>query len=203
MSNDLKQAVQQTQQNSSTPNPNSAEDIKTTTPEETNGFRENAGTTVDDTDIMDRNNENAQQYNKITIFLTFSKNLNFLITIFIYILCIVLSFTCILYAFGQITELQLTNYWCKKKDLNEIYEHSLEYNLNEGTSDGCWKSKQFTVNEITLRDATEIYKSYTTYNIWNIFKFIIWFIYGIWFISLIFLYTYYYINDFIYVHKKN
>ena len=56
-------------------------------------------------------------------------NINCLIALFIFILCVFLSFVSGLYAFGQITQLQLTNYWCEPKALDVIYEHSLEYGL--------------------------------------------------------------------------
>ena len=67
--------------------------------------------------------------------------------IFVMFICIsiFLGFICILYGFGQITQIILSNYWCERRDLDEIYEHSYENDLNHGTSEGCWKSKQFTV----------------------------------------------------------
>ena len=147
-------------------------------------------------------NNDKNDKNDTTVFITYSKNLNFIIIIFIYILCIFLSFICILYAFGSITNLQITNYWCEKKDLETIYEHSINNNLNEGTNDGCWKSKQFTINLEALRNSKNIYKSYLNNNIWNIIKFIIWFIYSIWFIFLVIIYIYYSIKDLNYIKKK-
>ena len=81
----------------------------------------------------------------ISILQTCTSNTDFLISSFISILCIFLGIVCILYGLGQITDLQLNNYWCEKKDLQTIYQHSLENNLNEGTTEGCWKSKLFTV----------------------------------------------------------
>ena len=93
----------------------------------------------------------ASSQSKVSIVSTiaaFLCNIDFFISIFIYILCIFLGFVCILYGFGQITQLQLTNYWCEKKDLETIHQHSLENMLNEGTNDGCWKSKHFTVKYI-------------------------------------------------------
>ena len=61
------------------------------------------------------------------------------------LLCSFMCFICILYGFGQITQLELSYYWCNKKELETIYKHSSQYSLNEGTNDGCWKSKLFTV----------------------------------------------------------
>ena len=80
------------------------------------------------------------------LFGAFWRNKYFIISVFVYILCLFMSFICILYGLGQIRELELTNYWCHKKDLETIYKHSWENNLNHGTNDGCWKSKQFTVS---------------------------------------------------------
>lgn len=85
------------------------------------------------------------QLSRISALKTFSFNLNFIISFFIFLLCMFMGFICILYGFGQITQLQLSNYWCQKKDLDTIYKHSYKYGLNQGTNDGCWKSKQFTV----------------------------------------------------------
>ena len=56
-----------------------------------------------------------------------------------------------LYAFGQISELILSNYWCQGVEIDTIHQHSIEYGLNHGTSEGCWRSKQFTVCHVTLR----------------------------------------------------
>ena len=81
----------------------------------------------------------------MTTLKAFSLNANFVISIFIFFLCFFMAFISILYGFGQITQLQLSNYWCEKKDSNAIYQHSYKYGLNQGTNDGCWKSKQFTV----------------------------------------------------------
>ena len=73
------------------------------------------------------------------------KNLNTAVSALVIIFALFLSFVSWLYAFGQVTQLQLTNYWCDLKDLETIQQHSIEKNLNQGTEDGCWKSKQFTV----------------------------------------------------------
>ena len=72
-------------------------------------------------------------------------NADFFVFLIVFGICIFLGFVCILYGFGQITQLVLSNYWCESKTLDEIYQHSIEYGLNEGTNEGCWKSKQFTV----------------------------------------------------------
>ena len=72
------------------------------------------------------------------------------ITIGTNLLCLFLSFVCSLYGFGQITKLQLAKYWCDKKDLETIYLNSIENQFNGGTNEGCWKSKQFTVEQTTF-----------------------------------------------------
>ena len=77
--------------------------------------------------------------------LVYCFNIHFGIIIFTIVLCIFLSCVCSFYGYGQITSLSLNNYWCEKKSLTEIYQHSYDYNLSHGTNDGCWKSKQFTV----------------------------------------------------------
>ena len=59
----------------------------------------------------------------------------------------------ILYGFGQITQLNTSNYWCERKSYDEILQHSIDNNLNRGTGDGCWKSTQFSVDESSLFDS--------------------------------------------------
>ena len=72
-------------------------------------------------------------------------NTDFFVTVITCILCLFLGFVCFLYGIGQVTKLELANYWCEKKSLAEIHQHSAEFGLNHGTNDGCWQSKQFTV----------------------------------------------------------
>ena len=73
-------------------------------------------------------------------------NSDFFVFLIVFGICIFLGFVCILYGFGQVTQLVLSNYWCQNKTVDEIHAHSIEYGLNEGTDEGCWKSKQLTVN---------------------------------------------------------
>ena len=87
----------------------------------------------------------SYQSSKKSVFKIFLTDSNFWIAIFICILCIFMSIVSFLYGLGQITQLELTNYWCDKKNLQTIYQHSETYGLNGGTDDGCWKSKQFSV----------------------------------------------------------
>ena len=92
----------------------------------------------------------AAKLSNLDIIKKLSTNINFFIAVFIYVLCMFLGVICIFYGLGQITQLELTNYWCDKKDLNTIHQHSWENNLNEGTNDGCWKSKLFTVKYLHI-----------------------------------------------------
>ena len=94
-------------------------------------------------------------------------------------LCLLFCMVCILYGLGQITSLQLTNYWCDKKDLSTIYSHSIEYGLNEGTNDGCWKSKQFTVDLNSLFDSTTSYSAVNDINAWSVSRCIMWLLFSI------------------------
>ena len=94
-----------------------------------------------------------------------------------------MSFVCAFYGFGQITKLNVTHYWCDRKTLDEIREHSIEYNLNHGTSDGCWKSTQFNVDKNSLFDIS-IYDTNPDITSSNVLKCIIWQFYSIWFFSI-------------------
>ena len=85
---------------------------------------------------------------KLPLFLKlqiFYANINCLIALFIFMLCLFFAFVSGLYAFGQVLDLQLANYWCDLKDLDTIHAHSIANNLNHGTNDGCWTSKQWSV----------------------------------------------------------
>ena len=97
-------------------------------------------------------------------------------------LCIFLGVICLLYGFGQINELVLSNYWCDKKDLSTIRQHSVENELNYGTNEGCWKSKYFTVDTSALFDISRVYSTSPDFQSFNVIRCTIWLSYGIWFI---------------------
>ena len=109
---------------------------------------------------------------------TFCCNIHFYVSLFTFILCIFLGFVCIFYGFGQITQLNVSNYWCQRKNLDTILQHSIDYNLNQGTTNGCWKSAQFTVDEASLFD-TSIYSTTPDITTYNIIKCIIWLLYAL------------------------
>ena len=109
-------------------------------------------------------------------------NVDFCIFFIVFGLCIFLGIICILYGFGQINELVLSNYWCDKKDLDTIRQHSIEFQLNQGTSEGCWKSTQFTVDTSALFESSRAYSTTPNFQTLNIIKCAIWLLYGIWFI---------------------
>ena len=108
-------------------------------------------------------------------------NTDSVVFLIVFCVCIFLSFICILYGFGQMTQLILSNYFCQKKSLEEIYQHSIEYNLNHGTDDGCWKAKQFTVDEAALFDSISAYDTTADFTFFNIIRCIVWLIYALWF----------------------
>ena len=86
-----------------------------------------------------------------------------------------------MYGFGQISELVLANYWCDSKTLEQIHEHSIEYGLNGGTNNGCWKSKEYTVDEASLFDSSSIYETTADFTMFNIIRCCIWLLYAVWF----------------------
>ena len=81
----------------------------------------------------------------------FCGNIDGFVSLFIIFLCWFLTFIAGLYAVGQITQLELSNYFCPKKSLSEIREHSIEFGLNHGTDEGCWKTKRFAVEYHILK----------------------------------------------------
>ena len=101
-------------------------------------------------------------------------NADFFVFVLVFCVCMCLGFVCILYGFGQITQLILSNYWCEKKQLNEIYQHSQQFNLNHGTNDGCWKSKQFTVDTYALFQSSSVYSTESDFSTVNVCRCIIW-----------------------------
>ena len=112
----------------------------------------------------------------------FLYNKDFCIFLFVFLICIFLGIICILYGFGQISQLVLSDYWCDKKDLETIYQHSFEYNLNHGTNEGCWKSKEFTVDSGSLFQSSSIYSTTSDFTTLNIIRCVIWLVYGAWFL---------------------
>eukprot|EP01083_Nonionella_stella_P243849 849304_1 len=48
---------------------------------------------------------------------------------------------CVLYAIGQITTLQIPEFLCTNRKIEEIRQHSRDNNLPHGTTSGCWTSK--------------------------------------------------------------
>ena len=113
---------------------------------------------------------------------TYLCNIYFNISLFFMFLCVFLGFVCVLYGFGQITELNVTHYWCDRKDLDTIRKHSVEYDLNEGTQVGCWKTTQFNVDTNSLFD-TSIYDTNPDITSSNVSKCIIWLFYSSLFFS--------------------
>lgn len=81
-------------------------------------------------------------------------------------------FLCVLYGYGQIVTLQLDDYFCESKTLQQIREHSIESNLNEGTEDGCWTTSNNKIDESKLYNAGSsiAYKSVFNFTAANIVK---------------------------------
>ena len=78
-----------------------------------------------------------------------------IITLFV---TIFLWFLTILYSYAQILQLKLTDYWCDRRTIDEIHQHSLKYNLNYGmVDDRCWMSKEVSVTS-SFRSITNIFK---------------------------------------------
>lgn len=121
----------------------------------------------------------------------------------LFFLCVVLIILCIFYGIGQITSLELENYFCDNKDLSEIYQHSRDFNLTRGTTDGCWHSKGIIVNDkllfsssaqSTAADAYTLrYARSNSYT--NIFKSIVFFIMAIWLLYCLVLYAFLFCKD--------
>ena len=44
------------------------------------------------------------------------------------------------YTHTQVTAFQLENYWCEPKSIEEIRQHSKEYDLPFGDTQGCWST---------------------------------------------------------------
>ena len=106
----------------------------------------------------------------------------FMIFFLLFCYCVFLAIICCLYGFGQITQITLTNYWCQSKTIDEIKQHSIDNNLTYGTNEGCWKSKQFTVDQSTIFQSSTGYAAIPDYSAFNIVASCIWLIYSVWFI---------------------
>ena len=86
------------------------------------------------------------------------------------LLCFGLFLLSVLYSIAQLNELGINDYFCDKKELNVIYQHSKDNNLIYGTKNGCWSSKGIIVDESKLY-SINVYTSFINYNdINNIIK---------------------------------
>ena len=63
-----------------------------------------------------------------------------------------LSILSLAFAYGQIYELELNNYWCDRKTIEEIRNHSVEIGSQTGEDDSCWQTKDFVTNDTALWD---------------------------------------------------
>eukprot|EP01083_Nonionella_stella_P183440 662958_1 len=73
-----------------------------------------------------------------------------LIRLLLTLLTLLMMFLCILYAIGQITTLNIQEFICANKPIEEIRQHSQIYNLPHGTTSGCWTSKGVKANQDLL-----------------------------------------------------
>ena len=127
-------------------------------------------------------------------FLRNQHNILRLITLLLSLLFIIISG---LYAFGQILELQLFDYFCEPKSLDEIYAHSIGNSLNEGTTDGCWTTSSNKIDSDKLFSASSFnaYRSVWNINIGNIVKCVLFMIIALFLIIIFILFFIQTIND--------
>ena len=129
----------------------------------------------------DRNNQtqqklsiNSSNSNDISTFSSCSFYKNRYNILRLIMLMITLLFICIcgLYGMGQVLSLQLDDYFCETKTLQEIHQHSIENNLNQGTNEGCWTTSNNKVDQEKLFYAGSYiaYQSVWDLNITNIAK---------------------------------
>ena len=133
----------------------------------------------------------------------FCCNIHFYILLFTLVLCCFLSAVCGIYGFGQITQLNVSNYWCDKKDIETIYNYHNQSNINNGTNKGCWKSKQFTVDQNALFDTTTTYETAPDISFENVVRCMIWFVCSLWFAVIAFGYGNLCLTDFIKIRSQS
>ena len=119
----------------------------------------------------------------------------------LFLLCIILIILSTFYAFGQITKLSLENYFCENKSLEEIYQHSREFNLTKGTTNGCWHSKGIVVNEDALY-SNDAYIISSDISFWNVFKCIVFIACSLWLCCCLVYYLFQFCNDFFVRYPK-
>lgn len=107
-------------------------------------------------------------------------NIYFVLRIFLLLVSLMLLFLCIIYGIGQITKLDLANYFCQTNSLDSIYKHSQNYNLTNGTSDECFVSKGLIVDNDLLFSA-QAYQATSDFLTINIVKFVLFCIGSLWF----------------------
>eukprot|EP01084_Bolivina_argentea_P025857 48093_1 len=79
------------------------------------------------------------------------KNIYCCIGAFVSLLALFLLMVSCFYAFGQVSTLEVENFFCPEISLNEVHEHSIQYGLNKGADEStCYKTKYFRLDENKL-----------------------------------------------------
>eukprot|EP01083_Nonionella_stella_P084950 235247_1 len=78
------------------------------------------------------------------------KNELFYARIIVLLVTIFLLLVSILYAIGQVTSLQISNYWCDSYTLEEVHQHSRDVGANRGWFNSCWRTKINQVDPVAL-----------------------------------------------------
>ena len=78
------------------------------------------------------------------------RNINCWTGISVYLLSVFLTIISILYAFGQITSLEVADFFCPEYTEEEVRQHSIQNGLNKGDPGTCWSTKSFRVCQICI-----------------------------------------------------
>lgn len=76
------------------------------------------------------------------------KNINCWTGILVYLLCIFLTIISIFYALGQITHLELDDFFCPPYTAEDVRQNSIAKGLNGGEPYTCFSTKSFRVKYI-------------------------------------------------------
>eukprot|EP01084_Bolivina_argentea_P279069 477040_1 len=86
---------------------------------------------------------------------------------------LIFIFVSLMYACGQVLELQLDSWFCKPKSLEEITQHSVEHGFNGGTNIGCWtnSTNKVDLQKLFFAGSYVAYKGqWIQHNAWNIIQ---------------------------------
>ena len=79
-------------------------------------------------------------------------SINLVLRIFGILVTHLLSLAAANYCVGQLIEYETVDFFCPIKTKDQVHSHSIQYNLNTGSTDICWRIEQENLDQSVLFD---------------------------------------------------